>query len=50
MIQGAAIDGYPAHLDPNYYLEVQSGFSQDDSNLVMPWDNTVTDPVYPPEK
>ncbi|MBO2601093.1 LodA/GoxA family CTQ-dependent oxidase [Shewanella algae] len=50
VIQGAAIDGYPAHLDPNYYLEVQSGFSQDDSNLVMPWDNTVTDPVYPPKK
>lgn len=49
VIQGAAIDGYPAGYDPNYYLEVQSLFDVDHSNLVEFWPNTVTDPVYPPK-
>jgi hypothetical protein len=50
VIQGAAIDNYPDKFDPGYYLEVQSKFSQDESNLVQPWPNTVTDNVEPPEK
>ena len=43
VIQGPAIDGYPPKYDPDYYLEVQSQFDKDESNLVVPWPNTVTD-------
>lgn len=50
VIQGAAIDHYPDKFDPNYYLEVASNFTKDESNLVQPWGNTVTDKVFPPEK
>jgi len=50
VIQGAAIDKYPSNFDPNYYLEVASNFKEDESNLVQPWINTVTDKVYPPEE
>lgn len=49
VMQGAAIDKYPDNFDPNYYLEVCSNFTEDKSNLVQPWPNTVTDKVYPPE-
>ncbi len=48
IIQGPAIKDYPEGFDPNYYLEVESDFDQDDSNLVVPWPNTVTDKTYPP--
>jgi len=50
IMQGAAIDKYPGNFDPNYYLEVASNFVEDESNLVQPWANTVTDKVYPPQK
>ena len=35
--------------DNSYYLEVESLFEKDESNLVVPWPNTVTDKVYPPK-
>jgi hypothetical protein len=47
VIQGPAIDGYPEHFDPNYYLEVQSLFEHDYSNLVVIWPNSVDDEAYP---
>jgi hypothetical protein len=50
IMQGPAIAGYSASYPPNYYLEVESLFVQDDSNLVVPWPNVVTDPTYPPKK
>jgi hypothetical protein len=50
IVQGAVIDSYPDNADKNYYLEVQSNFKTDESNLVEPWVNTVTDKVYAPEK
>ncbi len=49
VIQGPAIDGYPDKYDQNYYLEVESLFEKDHSNLVIPWPNTVTDKTYPPQ-
>ncbi|MFT6717798.1 MAG: hypothetical protein ACJAY8_000179 [Sphingobacteriales bacterium] len=49
IMQGPAIDGYPAGFDPEFYLEVESGFKKDESNLVQVWPNTVTDPVFPPK-
>jgi len=49
IIQGAAIDNYPDNFDPNYYLEVHSNFKEDQSNLVQPWPNKVTDAVEPPK-
>jgi hypothetical protein len=49
IIQGPAIEGYDPNYDPTYYLEVQSQFLVDESNLVQPWRNKVTDKVYPPE-
>lgn len=49
IIQGPAIDGYDESFDTEYYLEVQSLFEKDESNLVVPWPNTVTDKVYPPK-
>lgn len=49
VIQGGAIDNYPDGYDKDYLLEVQSQFDVDDSNLVEPWPNTVTDAVYPPK-
>lgn len=48
VIQGPAIDGYPQGYDPDYYLEVESRFEEDKSNLVVPWPTTVTDKTYPP--
>ncbi|KAA3621726.1 MAG: hypothetical protein DWQ02_27215, partial [Bacteroidetes bacterium] len=49
IIQGPAIKDYPSDFDKNYYLEVSSQFKQDESNLVEPWPNTVTDQTAPPE-
>jgi hypothetical protein len=49
VIQGPAIEGYPDDYPANYYLEVKSGFTKDESNLVVPWPNTVTDQTYPPK-
>ncbi|PRF98431.1 hypothetical protein C6Q14_25095 [Burkholderia ambifaria] len=49
VIQGVAIDRYDSSYPPNYYLEVQSLFKRDYSNLVQPWPNTVTDPLLPPD-
>lgn len=49
VLQGAAIDGYEEGYDNSYYLEVESLFEKDESNLVVPWPNTVTDKVYPPK-
>lgn len=49
IIQGPAIEGYSKDFDPDYYLEVESQFDKDESNLVIPWPNTVTDKTYPPE-
>lgn len=49
IIQGAAIEGYPDDFDPNYYLEVESLFDKDESNKVIFWPNTVTDPVADPD-
>ena len=49
IIQGPAIDGYPDTYDKNYYLEVESLFEKDDSNLVVFWPNVVDDEVYPPK-
>ncbi|MCB0397104.1 MAG: LodA/GoxA family CTQ-dependent oxidase [Flavobacteriales bacterium] len=49
VIQGPAIDGYDPSFPKDVYLEVQSQFEQDDSNLVVAWPNTVTDKVYPPK-
>ena len=49
IIQGPAIEGYPDNYDKDYYLEVQSKFEEDESNLVEFWPNTVADPVYPPK-
>jgi len=48
VIQGVAIEGYHSGYPRDYYLEVQSRFKEDHSNLVEPWANTVTDPVHPP--
>lgn len=48
VIQGVAIDGYNNDYPRDYYLEVQSKFDGDHSNLVEPWPNTVTDQVHPP--
>lgn len=50
VMQGAAIDGYNPAYPADYYLEVASLFAQDDSNLVEPWPNAVTDKTYPPRK
>lgn len=56
MMQGPAIDGYKPHVPgtdsyrPDYYLEVQSQFDKDESNLVVPWPNSITDKVYPPRQ
>lgn len=49
VIQGPAIDGYDDSFDKSLYLEVQSQFDVDESNLVVAWPNTVTDKVYPPK-
>lgn len=49
IIQGPAIEGYPSEYNPEYYLEVQSLFEKDESNLVVFWPNTVDDQVYPPK-
>lgn len=49
IIQGPAIENYPEDFDKNYYLEVASGFTEDESNKVIFWPNTVTDDVFPPE-
>lgn len=49
VIQGVAINDYDAHFSRDYYLEVQSRFREDRSNLVEPWPNTVTDRVHPPK-
>ena len=48
IIQGPAIEGYDPNYDPNYYLEVESQFEKDESNLVEQWRNKVNDTVYPP--
>ncbi|KWB76837.1 hypothetical protein WL40_06065 [Burkholderia ubonensis] len=48
VIQGVAIDGYPKGYPQDYYLEVQSLFKKDYSNLVQPWPNYVTDSLSPP--
>jgi hypothetical protein len=55
VMQGAAIAGYPApHPDnppaysPDFYLEVESLFQRDESNLAEYWRNTVLDRLYPP--
>ena len=49
ILQGPAIEGYPADFDKDYYLEVASLFEKDESNKVIFWPNTVTDEVFPPE-
>ena len=49
VIQGPAIDDYPAEYDVDYYLEVESMFKKDESNLVEPWPNTITDKTHPPK-
>lgn len=49
IIQGAAIDDYPEGYDQDYYLEVESLYEKDDSNLVVFWPNVVDDEVYPPK-
>ena len=49
IIQGPAIEGYDPSYDPTYFLEVESQFSTDESNLVVPWRNKATDKVYPPQ-
>jgi hypothetical protein len=49
VLQGPAIDGYDESYDQSYYLEVESQFKKDESNLVVPWPNKVTDKVYPPK-
>ncbi|MBL3656271.1 LodA/GoxA family CTQ-dependent oxidase [Fulvivirga sediminis] len=49
VIQGTAIDDYPDSYDKDYYLEVQSEFDKDYSNLVIQWPNNVDDKVEPPE-
>lgn len=48
VIQGPAIDGYDPAYPENYYLEVESQFEKDESNLVGPWPNKTTDKTYPP--
>lgn len=37
------------HIRPDYYLEVESLFDSDDSNLVEYWRNTAIDKVYRPK-
>ncbi|AEV33095.1 hypothetical protein Oweho_2121 [Owenweeksia hongkongensis DSM 17368] len=49
IIQGPAIKDYPDEFSKDYYLEVESLFKKDDSNLVVFWPNTVTDEVHPPK-
>ncbi len=49
VIQGPAIEGYKKEYNPDYYLEVASNFLKDDSNLVEPWPNQVTDKTYKPK-
>jgi len=49
IVQGPAIDGYDESFDQNFYLEAESRFRKDESNLVVHWPNTVTDKVYPPK-
>lgn len=49
VIQGPAIDGYAEGFDPDYYLEVESLFEKDESNLVVFWPNVVDDEVHPPK-
>lgn len=48
IIQGPAIKGYPSDFSKDYYLEVESKFITDESNLVVPWANVIDDEVYPP--
>jgi L-lysine epsilon oxidase C-terminal domain len=55
VMQGPAIVGYPAPdlnnppaYSPNFFLEVQSQFGTDESNLAEYWRNTVLDRLYPP--
>jgi len=55
VLQGPAIVGYPtADTDEpqkysrNFFLEVESQFEHDESNLVEYWRNTVIDRLYPP--
>jgi L-Lysine epsilon oxidase N-terminal/L-lysine epsilon oxidase C-terminal domain len=55
VMQGAAIAGYPAPdpnnppaYSPDFYLEVESLFQRDESNLAEYWRNTVLDRLYPP--
>ncbi|WP_421978356.1 LodA/GoxA family CTQ-dependent oxidase [Roseivirga seohaensis] len=49
IMQGPAIDGYPDGFNKDYYLEVESLFDKDESNLVVFWPNVVDDEVYPPK-
>ncbi|HEX5337289.1 MAG TPA: hypothetical protein VFW53_02520, partial [Gallionella sp.] len=49
VMQGPAISSYPADYSPDFYLEVASQFERDESNLVQPWPNTVTNKTYPPQ-
>lgn len=49
IMQGPAIDNYPDSYGKDYYLEVQSLFKTDQSNLVVFWPNVVDDEVYPPK-
>ena len=49
VMQGPAIDGYPASFNQSYYLEVESLFEKDESNLVVFWPNVVDDVVHPPK-
>lgn len=49
ILQGPAIDDYPSDFDTDYYLEVQSLFEKDESNLVVFWPNVIDDDVYPPK-
>ncbi len=49
IIQGPAIEGYPDEFNKDYYLEVESLFDKDDSNLVVFWPNVVDDEVHPPK-
>lgn len=48
VIQGPAIEGYDSRYPHDYYLEVQSLFKDDQSNLVEPWPNAVSDKVHDP--
>ncbi|ETW95904.1 MAG: hypothetical protein ETSY2_47420 [Candidatus Entotheonella gemina] len=49
VIQGPAIHNYPDGYRKDLYLEVESQFEQDESNLVEYWRNTVIDRLYPPQ-